>query len=103
MTKQRFRECGKANVYSANIEFNVSAHGEHIRERKAPTENSIKREEKVRKRYFLMEYEVMSQLITCVRVLLPRGWTEAESLAKKLEINRGWRNDMSEETQGHTA
>ncbi len=50
-----------------------------------------------------MEYEEMSQLITCVRVLLPRGWTEAESLAKKLEINRGWRNDISEETQGHTA
>ena len=30
----------KANAYSANIEFNVSAHGGHNRERKAPTENS---------------------------------------------------------------
>ena len=40
LTKPRFRECGKANTYSANIEFNVSAHGEHIRERRAPTENS---------------------------------------------------------------
>jgi hypothetical protein len=59
---QLFLECGKANAYSANIEFNVSAHGEHIcenaysaniefnvsahgehiRERKAPTENSNK-------------------------------------------------------------
>jgi hypothetical protein len=29
-----------ASIGSANIEFNVSAHGEHIRERKAPTENS---------------------------------------------------------------
>jgi hypothetical protein len=42
LTKQRFRECGKANAYSTNIEFNVSAHGEHIRERRAPTENSDK-------------------------------------------------------------
>ena len=40
LAKKRFRECGKTNAYSANIEFNVSAHGEHIRERKAPTENS---------------------------------------------------------------
>ncbi len=40
LAKERFRECGQTNVYSANIEFNVSAHGEHIRERKAPTENS---------------------------------------------------------------
>ncbi len=40
LAKERFRECGKTNAYSANIEFNVSAHGEHIRERKAPTENS---------------------------------------------------------------
>jgi hypothetical protein len=31
LSKQRFRECGKANAYSANIEFNVSAHGEHIK------------------------------------------------------------------------
>jgi hypothetical protein len=38
--KAAFRECGKANAYSANIEYNVSAHGEQIRERKAPTENS---------------------------------------------------------------
>ena len=40
LAKKQFRECGKTNAYSANIEFNVSAHGEHIRERKAPTENS---------------------------------------------------------------
>ena len=40
LDKKQFRECGKTNAYSANIEFNVSAHGEHIRERKAPTENS---------------------------------------------------------------
>ena len=39
LAKKQFRECGKTNAYSANIEFNVSAHGEHIRERKAPTEN----------------------------------------------------------------
>jgi hypothetical protein len=26
--KQGFRKCGKANAYSTNIEFNVSAHGE---------------------------------------------------------------------------
>jgi hypothetical protein len=102
LTKQRFRECGKTSAYSANIEFNVIAHGEHIREMKAPTENSNKREEKVRKRYLLMEYE-MSQLITCVSVLLPRRWIEAESLDKTKEINRGRRNDMSEETKGHTA
>ncbi len=43
LAKERFRECGKTNAYSANIEFNVSAHGEHIRERKAPTENSNKK------------------------------------------------------------
>jgi len=42
LAKKQFRECGKTNAYSANIEFNVSAHGEHIRERKAPTENSNK-------------------------------------------------------------
>ena len=29
LAKKRFRECGKTNTYSANIEFNVSAHGEH--------------------------------------------------------------------------
>ncbi len=40
MTTLRFRECGKVNAYSANIEFTVSVHGEHIRGRKAPTENS---------------------------------------------------------------
>ncbi len=40
LAKKQFRECGKTNAYSANIEFNVSAHGEHTRERKAPTENS---------------------------------------------------------------
>jgi len=40
LAKKQFRECGKTNAYSGNIEFNVSAHGEHIRERKAPTENS---------------------------------------------------------------
>ncbi len=40
MTKQRFRECGKANAYSASIEFSVSTHGEHIHGRKAPMENS---------------------------------------------------------------
>jgi hypothetical protein len=40
MTKQRFRECGKANAYSASIEFSVSTHGEYIHGRKAPTENS---------------------------------------------------------------
>ena len=40
LAKKQFRECGKTNAYSANIEFNVSAHGEHVRERKAPTENS---------------------------------------------------------------
>ena len=40
LTKQRFRECGKANAYSANIEFNVSAHSSTSVKRKAPTENS---------------------------------------------------------------
>ena len=40
LTKQRFRECGKANAYSANIEFHFNAHGEDFGERKAPTENS---------------------------------------------------------------
>jgi hypothetical protein len=40
LAKLRFRECGKANAYSANSDFTVSAHGEHIRGRKAPTENS---------------------------------------------------------------
>jgi hypothetical protein len=40
LAKHLFPECGKENAYSANIEFGVSAHGEHIRDRKAPTENS---------------------------------------------------------------
>jgi hypothetical protein len=41
LAKERFRECGKVNAYSAHIEFNVRAHGEHIRERKAPTDRRI--------------------------------------------------------------
>jgi hypothetical protein len=45
LTKQRFRECGKANAYSANIEFHFNAHGEDFRERKAPTENSNRERE----------------------------------------------------------
>ncbi len=34
------QDCEYANAYSANIEFNVSAHWDHLRERKSPTENS---------------------------------------------------------------
>ncbi len=37
---RRTEQSCQANAYTANIEFNVSTHGEHIRDRKAPTENS---------------------------------------------------------------